>query len=364
LIVWAVLLTVDSAPGQPPRAYTAPATITAPAVHQHQPATITAPAVHQHQPATITAPAVHHLAQVAPEQVTAGQSPLGATDSPVAEVASASTAASSPPGNAGIPFQLDPREQQFVRQVLEMWEVESGKIQTFSCRFERWEYHPVWFSDEKPMIKSHGQLTYSKPDQGSFKIEEIRRWKNTDPQVNDSDAPGDYVLQKSEVGEHWVCDGKAVYEYDHRNKQLKVTPLPEQLRGQSIVDGPLPFLFGANAEKLLKRYWIRSPQGTPQSIWLEAYPRWQSDAANYHHVEVILNRKTMQPAAIQVHQPDGKERHVYMFDTPTINGTLNGIFGNLFSAPRTPLGWKRVVVDTPPPGPASQAGSPPSTLQR
>lgn len=258
----------------------------------------------------------------------------------------------------GPPFELTEVEKQFVDQILQMWEDQSSQINTFDCQFERWEYDPVWGPGNKiPLIKSVGQLTYSKPDKGSFKINEIRRWTKNDP-AQELWEPGDWVLQKHEIGEHWVCDGKAIYEYNHGKKQLVVTPLPPEMRGKSIVDGPLPFLFGADADKLNRRYWIRSKQGKADTIWLEAYPRTQADAANYHHVDIMLQRKTMLPTALQVHMPNGQSRAVYMFQNPTVNGTLNKLFGSLFSAPRTPLGWKRVVQELPP-----NDGNPPQAAQ-
>lgn len=265
-------------------------------------------------------------------------------------------------GLIGPPFQITPVEQQFVDQILQMWENESSKIETFNGRFERWEYDPVFGpGTDIPSIKSIGQLTYSKPDKGSFKIEEVRRFQPKDPQA--AAQPEDWVLQKEEVGEHWVCDGKAVYEYKHDKKQLVVQPLPPELHGKAIVNGPLPFLFGAKADELKRRYWIRSKQGDETSIWLEAFPRTQADAANYHHVEIMLDRKTMQPKAIQVHMPNNKSRAVYMFDKPTINGKLNALFGGLFSAPRTPFGWKRVVQDQPAGPPSPQAAKTQATTQ-
>lgn len=262
------------------------------------------------------------------------------------------------------PFEISSVEQQFVDQILQMWEAESSKIETYNSRFERWEYDPIFGpGNDIPSIKSIGQLTYSKPDKGSFKIEEVRRFK---PNASGgAPLPENWELQKEEVGEHWVCDGKAVYEYKHDKKQLVVQPLPTNLQGKSIVDGPLPFLFGAEAAKLKQRYWIRSKQSDPATIWLEAYPRTQADAANYHHVEVMLQRKTMQPKAIQVHMPNNKSRAVYMFDQPTINGKLDAIFGNLFNAPRTPFGWKRVVQDLPAGSQATpQAANPQPTTTR
>ncbi|MDC0935286.1 hypothetical protein OAS39_03290, partial [Pirellulales bacterium] len=152
-----------------------------------------------------------------------------------------------------------------------------------------------------------------------------------------------------------------VYQYVHREKILEVTPLPPELRGTSIVDGPLPFLFGAEAKKLMQRYWIRPKQGTPEMIWLEAYPRWQSDAVNYSRVEIMLDRKTMTPTAMQLHAPNGQSRAVYKFSNPAVNGTLDALFGSLFSAPRTPIGYKRVVRE---PQTAPQAALPAGNVQR
>ncbi len=260
----------------------------------------------------------------------------------------------APGTEVGPPFQLEPVEQSFVDQILQMWEDSSATVKTFDCQFERWEYDPVFGpGDEIPMIKSTGQLTYAKPDKGSFKIESIERFVAKDPA---KPTEGDYQLQQHEVGEHWVCDGKAIFEYKHDKKQLVVQPLPPEMRGQSIVDGPLPFLFGAEAAKLKARYWIRSRESKPDTIWLEAFPRTQTDAANYHHVDVMLDRKTMTPSAIQVYMPNGRNRAVYMFQNQKTNATLNQLFGALFASPRTPLGWTRVVEELPAAPQATQPG--------
>ena len=302
---------------------------------QSVPATTTTPDVSQAQ--TLGTP----LAQVT--SVPPVPSADGALPTPPAQ-----------PATLGPPFMLSDSDQAYVDQILQMWENTSKDIKTFDSPFERWEYDPVFGPADAPAIKSKGQLSYSKPDKGSFKINDIERWVQKDP-----NKPGAYEPQKQEVGEHWVCDGKAIFQYNHEKKQLVVSPLPENMRGQSIVDGPLPFLFGAEAATLKARYWIRCKESTEKQIWLEAYPRRQEDAANYHHVDVMLNRKTMMPAAIQVHLPNGTQRSVYMFnDKPTVNGALDALFGSLFTSPRTPLGWTRVVEELPT---APQANQPSTT---
>ena len=266
----------------------------------------------------------------------------------------------APQAFAGPPFQLSPVEQQYVDQILQEWEDRGADVKTFDCQFERWEYDPVFGpGNEEPAIKSTGRLTYSKPDKGSFKIEKISRYKK-----GPEGQPATYEPQEHEIGEHWVCDGKAIYEYKHDKKQLVVQQLPPDMRGTDIVNGPLPFLFGAEAEKLKARYWIRVKQSDPSTIWIEAYPRHQADAANYHRVEVMLERVSMLPNGIQVHMPNGNSRAVYIFKTPTVNGTLNQLFGGLFSSPRTPIGWRKVVMEAPqqtPGAPGPQAAAPQGT---
>jgi TIGR03009 family protein len=287
----------------------------------------------------------------------------GATDpGPAADPA---IAAPGPAQGAPPPFAINDIEQQFVMQTLQMWETESAKINTFNAEFERLDYDNVWGpAPDKLLLVCRGSLSYSKPDKGSFKIDKISRWTKNDPKNPAPDAPGNYVEQPDEVGEHWVCDGKAVYEYNHREKQLVVTPIPETMRGAAIADGPLPFLFGAQAAKLVERYWIRPVTSDSEQIRLQAFPRRAADAANYDSVEVILNRKTMQPQALMVILPGAQQRHVYKFESPTVNGKLDKWFGGLFSAPRTPLGWKRVVVEDAPPPAGQQAANPGGGVQR
>ena len=242
-------------------------------------------------------------------------------------------------------FQLNAVEQGYLNQVLSSWQNESAKVTIFQCPFERWEYNQAFGPGNGiPLNKNKGDLSYQKPDKGSFQVTEVRTWDQ---------ATGDWVLQKDAIGEHWVCDGKSVYEYRHNQKQLVVRPIPPAMQGKAIVDGPLPFLFGADAAKLKARYWMRAEQPqNPNEIMIQAKPRFAADAADYKQVDVLLDRQQMSPKAMQVYLPNG-DRHVYMFDVAnaTVNGHLQRIMA-LFDAPRTPWGWKRVVEDVPPEQPA------------
>jgi TIGR03009 family protein len=254
-------------------------------------------------------------------------------------------------------FQLNQVEQAYLDQVLDKWEQESGTVKMFQCPFQRWEYNAAFGPGQDiPLNKDKGELSYEKPDKGSFQITEIAKWQ-AEPvppgQPPPPQAKGDWVVDPNAIGEHWVCDGKSIFEYRHDQKQLVERPIPPEMQGQSIVDGPLPFLFGAKADKLKQRYSMRiQQQPNDQEIWIQALPKFQAQAADFRAVEVILDQQRLLPRAMQVHLPDGS-RHVYMFDLA--NATLNGHWQrikSLFQAPRTPFGWQRVVEEAPAQPPA------------
>jgi TIGR03009 family protein len=158
------------------------------------------------------------------------------------------------------------------------------------------------------------------------------------------------VLQPDVIGDHWVCDGKSVYQYRPDLKQLVEHPIPPQLQGQGIVDGPLPFLFGADAAKLKERYWMKLDQQQnqdPTQIWLVALPKFQAQAADMSEVDIILDAKMLLPLYMQVWMPN-RSHHTYIFDTKnaSINNPLARIQA-MFQRPGVPFGWKRVVQNVP-----------------
>jgi TIGR03009 family protein len=258
-----------------------------------------------------------------------------------------------PPAAAPVPpgFQLNTLELAALNQVLDKWQLENAKVVTFKCSFERWEYDVAFGpnNNQDPLNKNRGELSYHRPDKGSFEITEIKTFKEL-PVPPGTPRKGDWIVQPDAIGDHWVCDGKSVFEYRPSQKQLVEHPIPPQLQGQSIVDGPLPFLFGADAAKLKQRYWMRIDQQQnqdPDQIWLIAKPKFQEQAADLTEVNVILDRQLLLPRYMQVWMPN-RSRHMYIFDIANAskNNPIDRIQG-LFERPRVPFGWKRVVENLP-----------------
>jgi hypothetical protein len=122
-------------------------------------------------------------------------------------------------------------------------------------------------------------------------------------------------------------------------------------------------LFGAKADQLKRRYWMRivTPPDVKNEIWLEARPKYTVDAQNYEKVELILEirQDDVVPTAVQIYQPGGKARTVYKFWGMALNQKdIRGIFEDPFHA-RIPPGWQK-VVEAPPAGaePIRNAGRP------
>jgi TIGR03009 family protein len=250
------------------------------------------------------------------------------------------------------PFQLTPPQEKYLNQILDYWEFKSRGIERFRCKFTRWEYDPV-FGPKDPLTaktESSGTIMYSKPDKGLFKVEKIYQYVAP----STPDASPRYDESKGEVGEHWVCDGQSVFEYNHQQKKLVQYNLPPEMAGQAIANSPLPFVFGANANQIRQRFWMRviTPREAREEYWLEAYPKHQADAANYQKIEIILDEKDYLPKAIQVFDPTydvrrNPKRTAFMFENRESNWNVTlerlNLFHKEFYEPVVPSGWKKEV---------------------
>jgi TIGR03009 family protein len=264
------------------------------------------------------------------------------------------------------PFVLTESQQKLLDQILIKWEQQSDKVKTFKCAFTRWEFDPIFCQKAKDFLKSegYGEIKYKSPDQGRYQITKLQEWD-----------PDKGVLVTVTVGlDHWVCDGKSIFEFDAKNKKLVERPLPPEMQGKAIADGPLPFIFGAKADQLKRRYWMRDVTPKDQigkAIWLEAHPKFQQDAANFRSATVILNDSDCLPTGLRIFLPDGKNNTDYAFASTKVNDPLAIIKGD-FLPPITPFGWTKVVekspdpADTPPPpaGVPAQAKRPATPPKR
>lgn len=301
----------------------------APATKQPEPArpaTRPAPQSNSRQPAG-KQPASQQSAQPAP----AAKQPAQRVREVVPATAIEPADQDAPPAQ---PFTLTPQQQANLDRLLGDWEKRNTDVRTITCKFERWEFDRVTNTRKY----ATGELNYSNPDNAEYKV---------------FDADG-------EVSEHWLCTGKSIFEFKHSVKTLVQRDLPPELQGKAIEDGPLPFVFNSNADKLRQRYWLRlsaPPEGVTDQVWLEAFPKRREEKANFDRAELILDAKEMLPAAVQLHMPGGQTRTVHKFKDIKVNGFWAGLKG---FKPKVGRDWKIHVE----PAEGMADGAPPAQPSR
>ncbi|HUY88569.1 MAG TPA: hypothetical protein VMV10_07540 [Pirellulales bacterium] len=249
--------------------------------------------------------------------------------------------AAPPPPRLAPGFQLNEEDDAVVEMVLRKWEQKNADTKTFSCKFKLTEFNgALRINPAQPVAPTEhqGQLSYAAPDRGMYQV---------------------YPSKGIQDGQHWICDGKAVYEVKDKDKQIIEHPLPEHLQGQAIADAPLPFVFGSTADKMRRRFWIRvsTPERNhtqidlqPGQILLEAMPKTQQDAANFQLVQIIFLEPDMTIFAINQflpnHAPNNESRLMYIFNRPSINSPLERL-KNFFLKPENKLGYKTIIEKPP-----------------
>ncbi len=275
---------------------------------------------------------------------------------------------------AGMPnwIPLDPKHEKYLDEILNYWEHKTSSVKRYRCNFTRNEYEmtrritPTNQTQWEFVRKTYteGKIQYEAPDKGLFKAELI---KHRTPPAQPGGQPG-WQDQVGGPREHWVCDGKSIFEFNHSQKQLIVRPLPPGMQGKQIAEGPLPFMFGAKAAQIKSRFWVHviTPKEAQNEYHLEAVPRTAQDAQNFRMLHIIIDGGDFLPKGMVLfHRNNAKTTFSFNDREVNWNTTLEmlNIWNRDFFEPALPArDWKKVVVpvqnsDTqaalPPPGPSN-----------
>lgn len=243
-------------------------------------------------------------------------------------------------------FQLSPAEQKRVDDMLDFWQKKTAGIQTLSARFGRWVYNPVFGPKNFAQRFTIGEIRYAAVDKGMIKEDVVKEF---DPQKAAAGDKQPYTEKKGVIGEHWVCTGQSVYEYDHQGKKLNEIKLPTEMQGKAIAEGPLPFMFGAKADTIKKRYWIREIPRTAedQPYRLELKPKLAGE--NYSLIQIGLDPKKFLPTEMVLYELNKMGKSSYAFRDMQANAPTHkvGNFLNRFIAPKIPSGYELIVHEAP-----------------
>ena len=83
----------------------------------------------------------------------------------------------------------------------------------------------------------------------------------TENQIQARNQPGASVTPmanrsslKRAVNECWICDGQSVININDDKKEASIAELPESMRGEQIMNTPLPVLFGLPPDEALRTF--------------------------------------------------------------------------------------------------------------
>ena len=262
-------------------------------------------------------------------------------------------------------YPLSEATQKFVDDVLTHWEQTSNKVESYECTFQKWHFDPIFGPKDRdtPRFFSKGEIKYQSPDKGLFRDISVWEYVGLKPgdeaskKPKEGDPPPGWRDALELVGEHWVCDGTTVFQYDSQRKRVLQTILPAEMQGKAIADGPLPFLFGAKADVIKQRYWIRPlepPKDVKNEYWLEAVPRTRQDAQNFQKVQVVLAKDDFFPSKLSVYPPNydpkknpARQDYTFADRQAWMKGDLRSNLKDLqfwkshFYEPKVPRGWTK-----------------------
>ncbi len=220
-------------------------------------------------------------------------------------------------------------------QVLKLWEARSAGIERLRGQVVRRSY------DLKFEVETIGEgtLYFEAPDKGRLDIQPVEiteamqeRRRRLGPSRVKHGADGKPFRLQSSSGERWICDGERLISTNEESRSAEVVSLPEDLRGRSIMNGPLPFLFGLPAEEAIRRFELKliaAPTRQNPIARIQAFPRRADDQRNWKSGTILLDTRTGLPTHVRLLHPSGNKEEVYSFHDLKVNAAsfIPRIFG-------------------------------------
>ncbi|MEX0728444.1 MAG: PASTA domain-containing protein [Planctomycetaceae bacterium] len=204
---------------------------------------------------------------------------------------------------------IDPRLEAF----LQNWEKYTKGITSLEGRHTRFTYDYTWNIEKRAV----GKFYYKAPDHGRIDLEPDNRITEGETKKVDNKT---FKVEPADP-EMWISNGTEIIQVHVKDKTFSRIPLPEDIQGKNIMDGPLPFLFGmpANVAKVRYDMQLLEVNEEAKTVWVKVKPLWQADAANYSEATLIISTVTYLPYAVKLVHPGGNEQTVYKFEQLDIN---------------------------------------------
>ena len=227
---------------------------------------------------------------------------------------------------------LTPAQQAELDAFLKRWEEASRKQKRITIEFNRFELRPAYApptEPEAPVRINQGKADFEASGKWMWKVD--REWV-------------DGKLVDSPVTEHFVCDGRSLFEYKAADKTVIQHVMADEMKGHNMVRAMLPFLFTTDVKKLKDRYFLSLvPFADPKIVCIKAEPRYQKEAANFVGALMLVDLTKMEPTGMQIFLPGGTDSFKYQFTKVEVNPkNPSELFSDPFKG-KIPSGWTSSV---------------------
>jgi TIGR03009 family protein len=255
--------------------------------------------------------------------------------------------------NTGKP--VDPR----IEALLEVWSKRTKEIKTLQGTHIRSTRDFSWGTE----TVAEGKFYVETPDKGRIDVGPYTGKLPTKPMGRT--APNgktvELKVQASNKKERWICDGNEIKAIDDDNKTYDAIKIPPSQRGENIMDGPLPFLFGMPPDRAKSRYEFKLINENNKAYAIEVRPKWKQDAIDWTKAQLILDREMCLPKEVHLFNAAGTTETVYWFNDLQSNKIRIFFWRNPFQPSLTFEGYKRSVHNNPvaggPQGPLGQGAA-------
>lgn len=246
--------------------------------------------------------------------------------------------------NAGQPFpQLTIQEAADLDRFLDQWEKKSSQIKYFETEFQCWERGKELLDNADTSTSTYGVIRYIAPNKGVFEVMGLY-----------VDGKKNPLTKAGRV--KYLSNGQQIYDYDYDKEVVQIYNIPADQQATLAGGGPMPFVFGAKAAELKKRYYLhiitKKERADLGELWLEAYPKMQEDAAEFQRVQLIFDEKRMIPKGFVKFDVNEKGFTSYKFILQSMQisakeNNIKSLFGQFFQPDDIPPNWTKKLIDDP-----------------
>ena len=209
-----------------------------------------------------------------------------------------------------------------LEKILKDWELKTSKIEKLQGDTRYREFDKTFAVE----YRAEGKFAFEAPDRGNYELRPVKVNKGDASSLKDEQGEAYKLTPKA--AERWVCTGAEILKIDEAQKTYEIVEIPEERRGDRIIEAPLPFLFGMKAEQAKQRYQIELGKETDQDIVLQLRPNWSGDAANWSKATVIISKTNYLPREVRLIAPGGTSMRIHTFENIKVNS--DNIFRSLF----------------------------------